>query len=186
VIRSRIPALTGRGYADDSYLCEAIAPSRKGGDSKRVRAAILFSLLLTAFAVGAIAQSLPDGAGKELVEVICSSCHDTVRITTKHWSKEEWAGKVLEMLQEEPDVTQPERDRIVDYLAKSFPRLAPVNVNKASSKDLESALSFAAKEADAIVHYRQENGNFKNVADLKKVPGLDPAKVDALKERLEF
>lgn len=138
---------------------------------------------LTLLGAVATAQSLPEGPGKELVEVICSSCHDTVRITTKHWSKKEWAGKVLEMLQEEPDVTQAERDRIVDYLAKSFPKL---NVNQASAKDLETALSLAAKDAQAIVSYRKENGDFKSTADLKKVPGIDPAKIEAMKDRLEF
>jgi competence ComEA-like helix-hairpin-helix protein len=144
---------------------------------------VVIRLLLPFLALGAAAQTLPDGPGKELVEVICSSCHDTVRITTKHWSKKEWAAKVLEMLQEETDVTQPERDRIVEYLAKNFAKL---NVNKASTKDLETALSLTTKESEAIVQYRQEHGAFKSAADLKKVPGLDPAKIEALKDRLEF
>ena len=143
-------------------------------------------LLVAALALGAAAQTLPEGPGKELVEVICSSCHDTVRIATKHWSKKEWEAKVLEMLQEEPDVTQAERDRIVDYLAKSFPQVAHVNVNKATAKDLEIVLNLAAKEAEAIVRYREENGNFKSTSDLKKVPGVDTAKIEASKERLEF
>ena len=141
-------------------------------------------LLVAALAASAGAQGLPEGSGKELVEVICSSCHDTVRITTKHWSKAEWSAKVLEMLQEETDVTQAERDRIVDYLAKSFPKLAAINVNKAAAKDLE--VVFSTKEAEAIVRYREENGEFKSVADLKKVPGLDPARIEASKDRLEF
>jgi competence protein ComEA len=143
-------------------------------------------LLLPLIALGAAAQTLPEGPGKELVEVICTSCHDTVRITSKHWSKKEWEAKVLEMLQEEPDVTQPERERIVDYLAKSYPQVARVNVNKATAKDLEMALSLVAKDAEAIVRYREENGNFKSMADLKKVPGVDTAKIEASKERLEF
>jgi hypothetical protein len=89
-------------------------------------------LLLLATALTATAQSLPEGPGKELAEVICSSCHSTERIVTKQWTKPQWQAKVLEMLQEELDVTQPERDKIVEYLAKSFP--AKVNVNKAESK----------------------------------------------------
>jgi competence ComEA-like helix-hairpin-helix protein len=140
-------------------------------------------LALAILALSATAQTLPDGPGKELVEVICSSCHDTVRITTKHWSQKEWAGKVLEMLQEEPDVTQPERDRIVEYLAKNFTKL---NVNKASAKDLETALALTAKDAQAIVNYRKENGDFKTASDLKKVPGMDEAKINAIKDQLDF
>jgi competence protein ComEA len=88
------------------------------------------------------------------------------------------------MLQEEPDVTQPERDRIVDYLSRSFPK--HVNVNTAASKEIETALELSPKDADAIVAYRQSKGAFKTVDDLKKVPGLDAAKIESNKSRLDF
>lgn len=130
------------------------------------------------------AQSLPEGPGRDLVELICSSCHSTERIATKQWTKPQWQAKVLEMLQEEADVTQPERDKIVEYLAKTFP--ARVNVNKAEAKDLESVLEVSAENAAAIVQYREKNGNFKTVDDVKKVPGLDAAKIESQKDRLDF
>ena len=38
----------------------------------------------------------------------------------------------------------------------------------------------------AIVDYRMANGNFKTIDDVKKVPGLDPKKVDYRKNRIEF
>jgi len=135
-----------------------------------------------ALSVGA--QSLPDGPGKELVEVICSACHEPTRVIGKQWTKTEWQGKVLEMLQEEADVTQPERDRIVDYLAKNF--FKKVNVNQASAKDLEAALEISTKDADAVVRYRTDKGAFKSVEDLKKVPGLDAGKIESKKDHLEF
>ena len=130
------------------------------------------------------AQSLPEGPGKELVEVICTACHDSARIIAKQGTKADWQSKVLEMLQECPDVAQEERDRIVDYLAKSFPR--HVNVNTATAKDLASILEFSSKEAEAVVRYREEKGKFHTVEELKKVPGLDSAKVDSIKNRLEL
>lgn len=140
--------------------------------------------LLLAIALCAPAQSLPEGPGKELVEVVCSSCHSTERIVDKHWTRPQWQDKVLEMLQEETDVTQAERDRIVDYLAKSFP--ARVNVNKATAKDIETGLELSAENAAAIVRYREQNGGFTAIGDLKKVPGVDAAKIEARKDRLEF
>lgn len=88
------------------------------------------------------------------------------------------------MLQEEPDVTQPERDKIVEYLAKSFP--AKVNVNKAEAKEIETALELSAAECAAIVRYREQMGDFKSLDDLKKVPGLDAGKMESRKDRLEF
>jgi len=65
--------------------------------------------------------SLPEGPGKELVEAVCTACHTLERVVAKRGTKAEWQDKVLEMLQEDPDVTQKEREQIVDYLAKAFP-----------------------------------------------------------------
>jgi competence protein ComEA len=132
----------------------------------------------------AAAQSLPEGPGKELVETICSECHEATRVIGQQRTKADWLLKVTEMLQEDQDVTQIERDTIIDYLAAHFPK--KVNVNKADAKELENGLEISAKEAEAIVHYRADKGSFKTVDDLKKVPGLDSAKVEARKERLEF
>jgi competence protein ComEA len=140
--------------------------------------------LLPAMVLCAHAQSLPEGSGKDLVEVICSSCHSTERIVDKRWTRLQWQDKVLEMLQEEPDVTQAERNQIVDYLAKSFP--ARVNVNTAAAKDIETGLELSAEDAAAIVRYRERNGGFKTIGDLKKVPGVDAAKIEAEKDRVEF
>jgi competence protein ComEA len=145
--------------------------------------ASLVGALLT-MALCAPAQSLPEGSGKNIVEVICTSCHSTERIADKRWTRPQWQDKVLEMLQEEPDVTQAERDQIVDYLAKSFP--ARVNVNRAAAKDIETGLELSAENAAAIVRYRDQNGGFKTIGDLKKVPGVDAAKIEAKKDRLEF
>ena len=88
------------------------------------------------------------------------------------------------MLQEEPDVTQPERDKIVEYLALNFP--AKVKVNKASAREFEAVLEISAENAAAIVRYRTQNGSFKTIGDLKKVPGLDAAKLEAKRELIEF
>ena len=132
----------------------------------------------------AYAQSLPDGPDKELVAAVCTACHDSERIVKQHKTKAEWQDKILEMLQECPDVVQEERERIVEYLSKNFYK--KVNVNKAPSKDLAAALEIDAKDADAIVRYREQKGAFKTLDDLKKVPGLDMAKIEAKKERLEY
>ena len=129
-----------------------------------------------------VAQSLPDGPNKDLVEAVCTACHDTGRIVSKQMTKAEWADKVLEMLQEDPDVTQPERDKILEYLSVTFPK--KVNVNTSDAKQIETGLDVTAKEAAAIVEYRTAKGNFRTLEDLKKV--LDPAKVEARKNRVEF
>ena len=147
----------------------------------RSRLAGLAGALLASIAA---AQSLPDGPGKELVETICSECHEPTRVIGQQRTKADWQLKVTEMLQEDQDVTQRERDTIINYLAANFPR--KVNVNKAPAKELEITLELSSRESEAIVRYREEKGGFKTVDDLKKVPGVDAAKVEALKARVEF
>lgn len=52
---------------------------------------------------------------------------------------------------------------------------APVNINTADAKTLETALvGVGSKTAKAIVDYRTKNGAFKSVEDLEKVKGIGP------------
>lgn len=88
------------------------------------------------------------------------------------------------MLQEAPDVKQSERDKILEYLVKNFP--ARANVNKADAKDLQAALEISPESAAAIVQYRKQNGSFKTLDELKKVPGVDAAKLDSKRALIDF
>jgi len=142
--------------------------------------------LLFLVAGSAPAQSFPDGPGKDVFLAVCSSCHDPSHVIGKHWDKTQWTAKVLEMLQEEPDVTQPNREAIIQYLAKNFGPGPKVNVNKAAAEELAAALELPTKVAEAVVRYREANGSFKTPDDLKKVPGFDAAKIASLRERINF
>ena len=145
---------------------------------------LVIATTLAATALPSNAEGLPDGPGKDLVEAICSECHTTERIAVQQLTKPQWADKVLEMLQEAPDVKQSERDTIVEYLAKNFS--ARANVNKAQAKELQAALEISPESATAIVAYRQKNGSFKTLDDLKKVPGVDAAQLDAKRDAIDF
>lgn len=77
---------------------------------------------------------------------------------------------------------------VLDYLVKHFPAedVPRLNVNKATAIELESALSLRRSQAAALIAYREKHGDFKSLEDLKKVPGLDAAKLDEKKDRLVF
>jgi competence protein ComEA len=152
--------------------------------STALRLLFFATALSGATAVPSSAEGLPDGPGKDLVEAICSDCHTTERIAAQQLTRPQWADKVLEMLQEAPDVKQSERDTIVEYLAKSFP--ARANVNQAAAKELQAVLEISPESAAAIVRYRQQKGSFKTFDDLKKVPGVDAAKLDAKREIITY
>jgi competence protein ComEA len=141
--------------------------------------------LLCSIALGACAQTLPDGPGKETFQMVCSMCHSPDAVIGHQGTRQWWQSKVTEMLQEVTDVPSSDVDAIVTYLAKNFP-VVKVNVNKAAAKDLETGLEVTSKESEAIVQYREAHGNFKTLDDLKKVPGLDAVKIESKKDRLEF
>jgi competence ComEA-like helix-hairpin-helix protein len=131
-------------------------------------------------------QSLPDGPGKETFESVCSLCHSPTAPMGKQWTKAQWESKVIEMLQEEPDVTTAERAAIIEYLAANFKPGGKIYINKAAAKDLATALEISQQEAEAIVRVREEKGGFKSFDDLKNVPGLDSMKIAARRDRLQF
>lgn len=65
---------------------------------------------------------------------------------------------------------------VVTFLAltlSSFAFAAPVNINTADAQALSKNIKgVGIKKAQAIVAYREKNGEFKTVADLKKVKGI--------------
>jgi competence protein ComEA len=132
------------------------------------------------------APALPDGPGKDTFVSVCSLCHSPSAPLGKQWTRQNWELKVIEMLQEEPDVTREERAAIVEYLAANFRPGGKIYVNFATAKDLESSLEISAGEAEAIVAYRKSKGDFKSIDDLKKVSGVKASSIDAKKDRLVF
>jgi len=147
------------------------------------RAALLISFLAASVTL-AQAQDLPAGKGKELVENTCGSCHGLDVVVAQHATKDGWASIVDYMVSRGASGTPEEIKTIVEYLAKSFP--AKTNVNKASAMDMQTQLELSAKEAEAIVKYRTDHGDFKDWDGLAKVPGIDAAKLTAKKDSIVF
>jgi DNA uptake protein ComE-like DNA-binding protein len=93
---------------------------------------------------------------------------------------------VIEMLQEEPDVTADERKQIVDYLASVFKPGGRIYINLAGTKDLAKLLDIPLDEAERIVTQRRDKGPFASVDAVKSVAGVDAAKIDAKAAEMEF
>lgn len=132
---------------------------------------------------------LPDGPGKATTEKVCGACHGAEILIGRQESRDTWAAIVDDMIQRGATGTDEQFYEVVDYLSKSFSKTSPItkiNVNEATAKDLEKALRLPEKQAVAIVHYRDEKGKFGSLDDLKKVPDVDVAKIEASKKRLAF
>jgi len=144
-------------------------------------------LLLTALPVAGFAQ-LPDGPGKDETGRLCSQCHELARALSLRQDRDGWQATMDKMVSLGLQGKDDEMRAVVEYLAKNFPGEAvqKINLNTASSIELESGLSLKRSEAAAVIDYRTKNGNFKSLDDLKKVAGVPFAKFEARKDRLAF
>jgi competence protein ComEA len=61
-----------------------------------------------------------------------------------------------------------------------------ININSAGFDDLKNHPYLTYKQANAIIQYRKQHGNYSSFADLKKVVLLSPATVDNLAPYLSF
>lgn len=133
-------------------------------------------------------RNLPEGPGKVETQKLCTQCHDLDKAIAPRQDKTGWAGTVEKMVAFGMTASESEVALVVDFLAKHFPAddVPPIRVNQATAIDFESGLGLRRSQAAAIIKYRDAHGPFKSVEDLKKVPGIEPAKVDAKKHRLIF
>ncbi len=60
-----------------------------------------------------------------------------------------------------------------------------VNINTASQTELETLNGIGPSTALKIINYRNENGTFKNIEDIKNVPGIGDAKFEKIKENIK-
>lgn len=57
----------------------------------------------------------------------------------------------------------------------TFVYAGPVNINTADAQALSKNIKgIGLKKAQAIIAYREKNGEFKKIEDLKKVKGIGP------------
>ena len=144
-------------------------------------------MILAALLVPGIAsaQQLPEGKGKDVTQRVCSSCHAVDVFAKQRRTKSEWSDNVEKMIGRGATLSDQEFDVVVEYLT-AYLGPVKVNVNKAQAKEIETVLGVAPKEAEALVKYRQERGEFKNWEEFVKAALIDPAKLEALKDRVEF
>ena len=131
---------------------------------------------------------MPDGPGKAETVKLCSQCHEIERSVSLRQGREGWQVTIDKMVVMGAQGTDKEWAAVLEYLVKNYAadEVPKLNVNQAIAIELESALSLKRSEAAAVIQYRAKNGDFKSIEDLKKVPGIDTAKIDSKKDRLTF
>lgn len=59
-----------------------------------------------------------------------------------------------------------------------------LDINKATQEELETLSGIGPSTANKIIQYRKDNGNFKNIEDLKNVNGIGESKYNEIKEKI--
>jgi len=59
-----------------------------------------------------------------------------------------------------------------------------VNINTATAQELEQLPGIGPKTAQSILEYRQQNGTFIAIEELKLISGIGNVKFDAIKENI--
>ncbi|SMB90810.1 competence protein ComEA [Desulfonispora thiosulfatigenes DSM 11270] len=108
-------------------------------------------------------------------------------------------AKILE--DEEPIFVPSAADIIEDENLESMPVMADgfnplntegrgttnkdqININKASASELQSLPGIGQVKADAIIEYRNSNGNFKSIEEITNVKGIGAATLEKLKDKI--
>ena len=148
--------------------------------------AVVIAFSVTGVVTAHAQEQLPDAPGKDQVVNVCGKCHEPQRVAALRLTREGWEEVVAKMVSLGAKGSDDELKQITDYLAENFKGevAKPINMNSATSVDLESVAGLLRKEAAAWIAYRTKNGPCKTLDDLKKVPGVPFKKIDERRDRL--
>lgn len=71
-----------------------------------------------------------------------------------------------------------------NILSSGVKNNSKVNINKANEGELQNLTGIGLSIAKRIVQYRNENGNFKNLEDIKNVSGIGDSKYENIKDEI--
>jgi competence protein ComEA len=121
-------------------------------------------------------------------EKLCAQCHELERSVSLRQDRGGWQTTVDKMVGLGMKATDKDMQAVVEYLTAHYPAadVPMLHVNQARAIEFESLLTLLRSQAALIIQYRTKNGAFQSIEDLKKVPGVDVAKIEAKKDRLIF
>ena len=137
----------------------------------------------------AMGADLPEGPGRHILLRACVGCHQADSLGAYRHTRQEYQEIVYRMAERGAQASGKELDQIVEYMAKNFPKVEDpnrLNMNQATAKEMEGRLGLPAKEAEAIVSYRERHGDFRAIGDLYVIYGVDGKRLEAVKDKISF
>ena len=147
-----------------------------------VHIGLLAGTTATCVAQASKAPARTEAADKADFEAVCGACHTSSMVSDIR-TEPEWKDTVELMVSLGAEGTGEQMEAVMRVLLRT---LTKVNVNTAPAAQLALVFDFSEAMAQAVVKYRGEHGKFKSLADLKKVPGINAAKLDTRKDRVAF
>ncbi|HEY7057520.1 MAG TPA: helix-hairpin-helix domain-containing protein [Vicinamibacterales bacterium] len=146
-------------------------------------AAAIGLMAMTVVASSAAPQDAQDDKGAATFTAVCSKCHPADRIVATRRTRSQWEEILDKMTKLGAQITDDNYDGLMAYLLSHYGK---INVNRGEAKDLAVVANISANDADAIVKYRTEHGDFTDFDALSKVPGIDVKALEEHKAALDF
>jgi competence protein ComEA len=151
-------------------------------------AALLASAVLMASAALAAALAADSAAQAPQLEreaqslqAVCGKCHNLQIVMNTPRSLDDWRDTMQKMVDRGASGTDEQYDDILDYLHRT---MTTIDVNSADADELATVLGASGATVKLII-VRRSTKKFVDLADLKSIPGVDAATLDA-KAKLIF
>jgi len=146
------------------------------------------AIVLVSVAVTANATESADeiaAAGEQATGLVCASaCHGWDAIFAgPRQQPGQWDFVVADMASRGADASDEQLRLIRLFLKRTW---GEVWINSATAQDLVAVLALPEKDAATVIAYRDEHGPFADLENLKKVPGIDAAVLDAQAGAITF
>jgi len=115
------------------------------------------------------------------LKTVCARCHNLQIVLDTPMSYDAWHDTVQNMMDRGATGTDQKFADVMDYLHRT---MTTIDVNTADADELQTVLHVPEATAQAILA-RRSTQKFTGLADLKSVPGVNAAAVDA-KAKLIF
>lgn len=115
------------------------------------------------------------------LKAVCARCHNLQIVMDTPMSYDAWHDTVQSMVDRGATGTDQQFADVMDYLHRT---MTTIDVNTADADELQIVLQVPEATTQAILA-RRSTQKFTGLADLKSVPGVDAAALDA-KARLIF
>ncbi len=74
----------------------------------------------------------------------------------------------------------------INYYSNNITSKKLININEATAEDLLKLPSLGIVKSQLIIKYRNKHGKFKDIDDLKNVPGLTDKIINKIKDKIKF